>query len=321
MAKPTVKSKAGELERVLGAARQALQRGDVNEAGGLLQMATQRWAKSPEAWHLFGEALFQLGNGNGAFVAFRKAAGLEPSPGISHQRLAETALRLDQWQTAIEALQKLLAISGNPLRYCQLGVAQQGAGRIADATHSYEKGLAGPPAGESADLLYTLHLNLGTCYHQLFRYADAATQASLAEKQASRPEQLEVAQRNRVAALLEAGQVDAAIAQLGDAAESGSSHLYALNFQLPYDPAALLAAHRAWGEAAERRAAATAGETATGAPWAPADRLKVGFVSADWRDHPARYFLPGLLRAIDRNRFCCTLFSDVREPDAVTAEM
>lgn len=321
MAKHPVKSKAGELERVLGAARQALQRGAIHEASGLLQTATQRWAKSPEAWHLFGEALFQLGNGNGAFVAFRKAAGLEPGPGISHQRLAETALRLDQWETAIQALQALLAVSANALRYCQLGVAQQGAGRIADATSSYEKGLASPPAGESPDLLFTLHLNLGTCYHQMFRYAEAATQASLAEIQASRPEQLEVAKRNQVAALLEAGKVDVALSQLGEAAESSSSHLYALNFQLPYDPAAVLSAHRAWGEAAERRAADTVGDDATGHDRAPSARLKVGFVSADWRDHPARYFLPGLLRAIDRSRFCCTFFSDVREPDVVTAEM
>lgn len=320
MGKNTVKSKAGELERVLGAARQALQRGALNEAGGLLQTATQRWAKSPEAWYLFGETLFHLGNGNGAFVAFRKAAGLEPSPGVAHQRLAETALQLDQWETAIQALQALLAVGSNALRYCQLGVAQQGAGRIEDATGSYEKGLASQQVGESPDLLFTLHLNLGTCYHQLFRYADAATQAALAEKQASRPEQLEVAKRNQVAALLEAGKVDAAISQLGEAAVS-SSHLYALNFQLPYDPAAVLSAHRAWGEAAERRAAGTVGDAAIGHHRESATRLKVGFVSADWRNHPARYFLPGLLRAIDRSRICCTLYSDVREPDAVTEEM
>lgn len=321
MGKNTVKSKAGELDRILGAVRQAFQRGAFNEASGLLQTATQRWAKSQEAWHLFGEALLQLGNANGAFVAFRKAAGLEQSPGASRQRLAEVALRLDQWETAIQALEALLAVGSNALRYCQLGVAQQGAGRIDAATDSYENGLASALAGESPELMFTLHLNLGTCYHQRFRYADAAVQATQAEKQATHAEQLEVAQRNRVAALLEAGKVDSAIAQLGEAATLSSSHLYALNFQLPYDPAAVLSAHRAWGEAAERQAAASLGDEATGQHRAASTRLKVGFISADWRDHPARYFLPGLLRAIDRSRFCCTLFSDVREPDAVTAEM
>jgi protein O-GlcNAc transferase len=81
--------------------------------------------------------------------------------------------------------------------------------------------------------------------------------------------------------------------------------------------AAILAAHRAWGEAvaAERRAAAP--------PFAnsrdPERRLKLAFLSPDFRYHAVSFFFQPLLAHLDRSAVEIFCYAEVEEPDPVTA--
>jgi protein O-GlcNAc transferase len=319
MRKTNTKSKESGAEQIFAAARSALQRGAIGDAIGLLQEATRRSPKSEAAWSLFGEALSLGGNLNGAFVAFRKAAALESTPGPSLERLAEIALRIDQWGEAIRALRELSQARPSPVVFGRLGIASQGGGDIASAIESYQQALALMQPGHGAHWRYTMLLNLGSCFHQLNRYAEAAQQAQLAASAATTTEQFEVATRNRVSALLAAGEIEQAAAESGSGEAISSSYLYALNLLMPYDPERVREAHRAWGAAAERHAAGRALQVRPAVSDRAGRRLRVGFVSADLHEHPARYFFAGLLREIDPSRFVRIVFSDVRTPDAVTA--
>jgi len=49
--------------------------------------------------------------------------------------------------------------------------------------------------------------------------------------------------------------------------------------------------------------------------------IRIGFVSGDFRRHSVAYFLKPLLRHINKTRFEVSCYSNVRSPDAVTAEI
>ena len=88
-------------------------------------------------------------------------------------------------------------------------------------------------------------------------------------------------------------------------------------FLMQYDPARTMPqiaqAHADWGvRYPDRPAAAVA---------APAPRLRVGYVSADFRAHPVGTFLEPVLAAHDRGVVKAICYSNTANPDAVTARL
>lgn len=301
-------TKRDPLEQSLARARGLLAQGDFATAIPFLQQITERWSKSALAWVMFGDAMHATGNLPGALVAFQKAVRLDAGVADLQQRLAETAFALERWELAIGALE---ALPGNAMNRARLAIAWQALGKFEQAGEQYAQALA---AGEPA-LAYTLHLNLGTCWHQLQRYRAAAEQAQLAAAAASDDEQRDVAWRNEGSASLEHGDVRAARAAFAKSRRAASSALYAANFLSPYDPQAVLDEHRRWGELAERQAAAEPGIEPIARALAANEALRIGFVSADFRQHPVSFFFAGLLGALHANGCQCVLYADVQSPD------
>src|SRR5262249_260796 len=103
---------------------------------------------------------------------------------------------------------------------------------------------------------------------------------------------------NRGNLLKDRGELDAAIASYRRAIElrpdlSGlhSNLLLTLHYHLDYAPADLLREHRAWAERHVAPLAATRRAHDNDAD--PQRRLRVGYVSPDFREHPvARFILP-----------------------------
>jgi predicted O-linked N-acetylglucosamine transferase (SPINDLY family) len=85
------------------------------------------------------------------------------------------------------------------------------------------------------------------------------------------------------------------------------------------DPATVFAEHRAWS------ARHAEGLTAAAAPH-PNDRslerrLRVGYVSAHFRNHAVNFFVEPILASHDRSRFEVFCYSNVEFPDHVTAQL
>jgi predicted O-linked N-acetylglucosamine transferase (SPINDLY family) len=97
----------------------------------------------------------------------------------------------------------------------------------------------------------------------------------------------------------------------GDA-HAASSHLYSLTYLEGMTPAEVFEAHRRWG------AAQVGAFEPHGNGRDPERRLRVGYVSADFRNHAvARFFVP-LLEAHDRERAEVFCYYNHRHEDAVT---
>jgi protein O-GlcNAc transferase len=123
-------------------------------------------------------------------------------------------------------------------------------------------------------------------------------------------------------ALFEQGNFDEAVAAHREAlrlqpdyAEAGSNLLLCLNYSERVSSAALFEAHRAWDERHARslpRPGAYANDRSVGR------RLKVGYVSPDFRQHSVAHFLEPLMRSHDRSAIEVFCYAEVRAPDART---
>jgi predicted O-linked N-acetylglucosamine transferase (SPINDLY family) len=93
--------------------------------------------------------------------------------------------------------------------------------------------------------------------------------------------------------------------------------IYALTAHEACDAQTLLAEHRAW---AVRHAEPLTAAAAPHAREAPGGRrLRVGYVSAHFRNHAVSFFSEPLIAAHDHERFEIYLYSDVKNADQVTA--
>jgi protein O-GlcNAc transferase len=123
-------------------------------------------------------------------------------------------------------------------------------------------------------------------------------------------------------ALFEQGNFDEAVAAHREAlrlqpdyAEASSNLLLCLNYSEHVSSAALFEAHRAWYERHARslpRPGAYANDRGVGR------RLKVGYVSPDFRQHSVAHFLEPLMRSHDCSAIEVFCYAEVRAPDART---
>jgi predicted O-linked N-acetylglucosamine transferase (SPINDLY family) len=100
----------------------------------------------------------------------------------------------------------------------------------------------------------------------------------------------------------------------------GNVFLYALHFCSDYDAKALLAEHRKWGELHERPLANQRRSFDNDPD--PDRRLKIGYVSADFCNHPVGRFLVPLFASHDHRQveICC--YSDQMKPvDSTTRQL
>jgi predicted O-linked N-acetylglucosamine transferase (SPINDLY family) len=98
--------------------------------------------------------------------------------------------------------------------------------------------------------------------------------------------------------------------------EARSYRLFALQYLDGLTPERMLEEHRAFGRAV---GPPTPGGAAR--PADPARRLRVAFLSPDFRSHSVAYFIEPLIRHLDRTRFDVWLYHDHFCEDAVTARL
>jgi len=332
-------------ERVLKALQRAkanINAGDATSAVEDLEKVVQKVPKAFDGWFLMGQAKGMLGDHAGAEICFKQAAVLQPKNPAAWSNLGMSCsirgmfaealkaytrslsvspsphpdtlhnvgscyIQLDRYDEAIAVFRELLRVKDNSDVWALLGIAYQGIDRYQDALNAYLK------ARERGGGGYTLNLNIGTCYDTLGDYESAANHARAALT--CQPDD-GVALYNLGAACFAMGMIEEAIDAFSRSSlpSARQSCLLAMNYLDRVDPVELRIAHED-----------IAGHLGvSGEPLLPVrleagQRLRIGFVSADFREHPVAYFLEGLLSHLDRSRLEVFAYSDVRSEDAVTA--
>ncbi len=196
----------------------------------------------------------------------------------------------------------------SPYVLANLGSVYQLRGNITAAVECLERVKATHPHFPNA------RNSLGICYAELGRLLEALEEYRIANRQAPG-----TAQYLYNVAVLSAklGFMKQALAHYAQALEIDSTdariHSNYLMTSLYVDtisPDEVAARHIAWGQ---RHPVPPAVPVA-----APGERLRIGYVSPDFRNHPVGQLIAPLLREHDRSRFAVYCYSDVAKPDGQT---
>ena len=295
-----------------------------------------------------GVALQEQGKLDEAVAAFRRAIGLQPNYVKAHANLGMALDKQGKVDDAIAAWRQTVAIApGFAEGHFQLGNALFVGNSIEEAGAAYREAIKLKPdyaeaflnqgnvfraQGKSAEAIAAYreairifpnyakaHSNLGIALLEQGKLTEAV--AACRRAITLQPAMAE-AHANLAVALWQQGKIDAAAAQCREAIriqpdfpKAFSDLLFCLNYDEKMTPEALFAVHREWGERFEPRAIRPVHANAR----APGRRLKIGYVSPDFRWHSVAYFFEPLLKGHDRQAVEVFCYADVSRPDGVTA--
>jgi tetratricopeptide (TPR) repeat protein len=208
----------------------------------------------------------------------------EPNNPETHHNLGLVLATLGRNKEAEDSYRRGLALKPNSVDgHNNLGVLLESVGRYDEAEESYRRAIAIAPTVPHP------HNNLGVLFKESGR---------LAESLAAHRRVVELDPR------LAAGR---------------SNLLYTLNYDETVSPEAIYAEHVAWGQSEAVRFP-IAGSRFANVPDA-ARRLRVGYVSGDFRHHSVAFFVAPLLEAHDRGAGEIFLYSNNARADATTARL
>ncbi len=327
-------------------------KGQLDEAIAAYQRAIALKPNYPEAHSNLGNALSNKGQLNEAIVAYRQAIVLKPNLPEAHSNLG-TALRdKGQLDEAIAACRQAIALRpGYPEAHSNLGIALRDKGQLDEAITAYRQAITLKPNFPEA------HSNLGTALRDKGQLDEAIAacrqaitlrpgypeahinlgnalrdnrqldEAIAAYRQAItlRPNDAE-AYNNLGTAWSDAGQLDEAVAayrqavaRAPDNAGIHSNLVYTMHFHPAYDAQTVAEEHGRWNlhhaEPLKKFIQPHNNDRS------PDRRLRIGYVSPDFREHPVGRFLRPLLEHHDHWNFEIVCYAQVLVPDAITQRL
>ena len=298
---------------------QALQsQGQLSEAVASYRHALALAPRHVEAHSNLGHTLRALGELEQAIESYRRALAIAPELAEMHFNLGAALNEQGSPDAAIASYQHAIALyPGYVQAHCNLGAALLAQGKLDAAVESYQRALALNSGMTEA------HYNLGIAL-QAQNKLDAAI-ASYRRALELQPDFVE-GYCNLGNALRAQGQLENAIECYQQAlaikpnyANAYSNLLFLLSYHAVISPAEYLTQARGWEIACvppQIRPAAQA-KKFTRLPLA-GRRLKVGYVSGDFRQHATSYFVEQLFTRHDRSRIELFAYSNNHACDAVT---
>lgn len=330
----------------------ALQRaGQLEQAAAVYRQILQRWPHQPDALYLLGLVVQQGGNHEEAITLFSQASRANPKHARAHLQRGFALNALHRPEEAATAFRAAIAIQSNLAEaHHQLGNTLRTLRRGSEAAASLREATRLSPA----DVLFWLSRGMAClenqqldeaveCLQQATRLdaslpeaREALAQAYLAQHRTeeAREQLFEALQLrpNYAAARHGLGRVCVEEGLLAEAAthyrmamaanpapETQTNLIYLLNYLPETNPSEHFEEHRQWSEWFERPLRLT---------WSPHfndpqpdRRLRLGYVSPDFRDHPVASFIAPVLQAHQRENFEVFCYANVKTQDAVTERL
>ena len=309
------------------------------DAVAAYDQAIERLPNAVEAWCNRGIALQELGRFEDAAASLEKASALNPTLPEPWSNLGPALNALGRPLEALAACDKAIALRPDqPEPYCNRGNALRALNRFAEALASYDKAIARQPDHAKA------WSNRGVALHRLDRLEEAA--ASLDKAVAFEPDNAD-AWYNRGLVMVALKRLDEAVSSFetvsrlkpdfesvpgtlwearmamcdwtDHAARTDDLTRRVLAGQKVSPPFTMLAVS---DDPAVHRAAAEVWSTAITASVRPAPpartainaKPKVGYFSADFRDHATSWLIAGLIEQHDRDRFEISAYAFGKDP-------
>jgi predicted O-linked N-acetylglucosamine transferase (SPINDLY family) len=261
--------------------------GNVLKVQGKVRAAMASYARALALWPNFAEPFSNLGNGyrelgelDRAIASCRKAIAINPALAAAHLNLGNALSDVSIYAEARDAYERGLKLEPDNIRILvSLGCLHADHGHLALARRCLSRALELEPERKEA-----LN-NLGVVVKE---ECDFATALSLYRK---------------------------AIALAPDITDYGSNELYCLNYHPDMPAEAIFEAYRNWDM---RYAAPVLTEALHVNDRSPDRRLRIGYVSPDFRRHAARHFIEPLLVRHDRSAVELFIYAEVPREDEIS---
>jgi predicted O-linked N-acetylglucosamine transferase (SPINDLY family) len=291
--------------------------GRASEALGWFRAASTARPGDPVLLSCIGAAHQALGQFTEAARYHREALRHDADNVVALNNLGISLAALGQNQEAEQCLRRVLDRQPDAGAWCNLGAVLHGLNRPNEAADCYRRALALQPG------LAQPHLNLGNLEAQASRLDEAEHhyREALRLWQGAGPPWAALGKTLLAQGRLAEGKaylLAALEAEPTNAAAHGS-YLGALLYDPGSEPGFLYAEHRGWAEQHFPAPPPVPAEQAR--PREPGGRLRVGYVSADFRRHAVAWFVEPILRHHDRSRVEVFCYAGVETPDDLTARL
>jgi predicted O-linked N-acetylglucosamine transferase (SPINDLY family) len=255
----------------------------LDEAEASYRRALQINPDLADAHYNLGNTLKSLGRLDEAETSYRRALQIKPDYAQAHSNLGITLNDLGRPDEAEVSLRRALQIKPDYAQaYSNLGNALKDLGRQDEAEASYRRALQIKPD------LAEAHSNLGGILEDMVR---------LGEAEASYRQALEINP---------------------NFAKAHSNLLFLLNYTSCIAPSYDFAAASQYGKnVADKIKSRFVEWTCARQP----ERLRIGFVSGDFKNHPIGYFLEGMLAKLDPNSLELIAYQTDNRADEITARI
>ena len=299
----------------MGAGLQGL--GRLEEAISCFKTAASLRPGYVEAYNNMGNVLQQMGRIDEAVSCYQKVLESKPDLSDAHNNLGIAHLHRGQIDEAISCYQKALELRpDNAQAYCNLGSGYQIQGRIDQAIFCYEKAVRLNPDNPEA------YNNLGAALKHCGRLEEAVASHRRAIELAPGSA---VSLNNLGSAYKHQGRLDEAISCYRrachlkrDYAEAHSNLILAMQYDPTSGPKEIFCESLAWWQ---QHGARKKPDFVHNSEADSGKRLRIGYVSPDFREHSVSCFFLSLLKAHDRRKLEVFCYAEVRKADKMTARI
>ncbi len=293
------------------------EKGQLDEALAACEQAITLRTSYAEAYCNLGSVLREKGQLDQAIATYQHAITLKPELPEAHSNLCNALREKGQLDEAIAACEQAIKFRpGYAEAHCNLGNALKDKEHLDEAIAAYRRAIALKPK------LPEVHSDLGVALitkGQLDEAISAFRQAILLRPNFSE------AYNNLGNALKDKGELDEAIAAFRQAillrpnyAEAHSNLIYTLHYHPDVDAKSIAEEQRRWNHQHAEPLRKFIQPLTNNRD--PHRRLRIGYVSSDFRSHASAYFLSPLLKYHDPRQVELYCYAQVVRPDAMTLQ-
>lgn len=296
----------------------AHQSGNNIKAADLLNKAILNNPKNPDYYYNLGIVLSTLGKWKEAIQAYKQTLSQKPDCFEALNNLGNILREYGNTENAIDIYQKALKLKPDCAEvWNNLGNVLNEKGQIENANESYKKAIQiNPDYAEAWN-------NLGSSLFEQNRFKDAIEHYQHALK--LKPDYAEA--WDNLGGILEViGEFKPAVASCRQALKykpdyikAFSNLLYLLSYNILSSPTEILEEHQSWDRIhGEKHIIDAFSHTRSKNP---NKRLRIGYVSPDFRKHALSFFFEPILKNHDRSQVEVYCYSNVSKPDMVTERL